>query len=314
MLSKPRKHRKSLQILVIPDDKDEPKTFSIPIKRLKIFQMIGVLLILHMFLGFVAYFQYFRVYNKNRELGEVNQQLEENNKRIYELVAKFEDLESSQTKIRGALGLGSSRNSDENVNMSPPAQNDDNSEENDIEEEPTPAVYPDIAPIVNPPQTSQVNREVPMIARERFGRLIRTKTLLHENFENCIPTFLPVEGVLSNDYSNLTFEGKSNHLGIDIAGERGALVKSAADGIVVFAGWTYNLGNLVIIYHGNGYFTYYGHNQRLIVERNSLVKKGDNIALLGNSGISSGHHLHFEIWKDGVPLDPKQYLLAFANN
>jgi len=311
VINKPRKHRKSLQILVIPDDMDEPKTFSIPIKRLKILQMIGVILVLHMIVGVIAYFQYFRVYNKNKELGEVNRQLEENNKRIYELVAKFEDLESSQTKIRTALGLGSSKNSDDNVNMSPPLQKEDT----DMEiEDLSPAAYPDIVPIVTPTQPAQVNRETPMIARERYGRLVRTKSLLHDNFENCIPTFLPVEGVLSNDYSNLTFEGKANHLGIDIAGERGALVKSAADGIVIFAGWTYNLGNLVIIYHGNGYFTYYGHNQRLIVERNSMVKKGDSIALLGNSGISSGHHLHFEIWKEGVPLDPKQYLLAFANN
>lgn len=263
-----------------------------------------------MIVGIFAYFQYFRVYNKNKELGEVNRQLEENNKRIYELVAKFEDLESSQTKIRTALGLGNKGN-DSNVNMSPLTQNEDDDVAADL---PAPTIYPEIAPVVTQQPSSQADREAPMIARERFGRLVRTKDLLHSNFENSIPTFLPVEGVLSNDYSNLTFEGKTNHLGIDIAGERGALVKTAADGIVIFAGWTYNLGNLAIVYHGNGYFTYYGHNQRLIVERNSLVKKGDNIALLGNSGISSGHHLHFEIWKDGVPLDPKQYLLAFANN
>jgi murein DD-endopeptidase MepM/ murein hydrolase activator NlpD len=72
------------------------------------------------------------------------------------------------------------------------------------------------------------------------------------------------------------------------------------------------LGNLVIIYHKNGYFTYYGHNQRLLINRNSVVKKGSTIALVGNSGISSAPHLHFEIWKDGIPLDPKDYLLAYS--
>jgi len=299
-MTKKRKHRKLLQILVIPDDKDEPKTYSIPIKRLKFFKFIGVLLVLHMIVGVIFYFQYFRVFNKNRELGEVNQQLEENNKRIYELVAKFEDLESSQSKIRTALGLGNVNTNSNNTRIPIESRNS------------SPDIYPEVVPVVKQPPT--IKRESGPVVKERFGRLRRIKKKIHDNYDNNLPTFLPVEGVLSNDYENVNFEGKSNHLGIDIAGERGAIIKSAADGIVIYAGWTYNLGNLVIIYHGNGYFTYYGHNQRLLVERNSLVKKGENIALLGNSGISSGHHLHFEIWKDGVSLDPKNYLLAFSEH
>ncbi len=294
-----------LQILVIPDDKDEPKTYSVPIKRLKFFKFIGVLLVLHMIAGVIFYIQYFHVYNKNKELGQVNQQLEENNKRIYELIAKFEDLESSQSKIRTALGLG-------NVNSNGSANGNMTSIELPQEAtSSTPGIYPDVVPVVKQPP-APIDRETAPVVTERFGRLSRIKKSIHDNFDNSLPTFLPVEGVLSNDYENVNYEGKSGHLGIDIAGERGAMIKAAADGIVVFAGWTYNLGNLIILYHGNGYFTYYGHNQRLLVERNSLVSKGENISLLGNSGISSGHHLHFEIWKDGVPLDPKNYLLAFS--
>jgi len=302
-MNKSRKHRKLLQILVIPDDKDEPKTYSIPIKRLKIFKFVGVVLVLHMIAGIIFYFQYFHVYNKNKELGQVNQQLEENNKRIYELIAKFEDLESSQTKIRTALGLGNV-NSNNNSQISGTTQQSSGS---------TPTIYPDVVPVVKQPTTISRETTAPVV-KERFGRLSRIRSNIHANFDKSLPTFLPVEGVLSNDYENVNYEGKSNHLGIDIAGERGAIIKAAASGVVVYAGWTYNLGNLIILYHGNGYFTYYGHNQRVLVERNSLVAKGENIALLGNSGISSGHHLHFEIWKDGVPLDPKNYLLAFSEN
>ncbi len=299
-MNKARKHRKSLQILVIPDDKDEPKAYSISIRRLKVLQFLAVLLVLHIVAGAVFYFQYYRVYSKNKELRQVNLQLEDNNKRIYELIAKFEDLESSQTKIRGALGLDYN-NGTGNTTVS-------------IQEELSPEVVPSVVPVVREAPTP-VMRDMSSTPKttERFGRLTRTKKIIHDNFVKSVPTYLPVQGVLSNDYEFMNQSGKSSHRGIDIAGERGAPIKAAADGIVIFAGWTYDLGNLAILYHGGGYFTYYGHNQQLLVDRNSVVRKGDSIALLGNSGISSGHHLHFEIWKDGVSLDPKEYLLAFAD-
>ena len=118
--------------------------------------------------------------------------------------------------------------------------------------------------------------------------------------------------MLTADYESKRYSGNLPHRGIDIAAPRGTLVRAAAEGIVVFAGYTYDLGNLLILYHGAGFFTYYGHNQRLLLNRNAVVKKGDPIALVGNSGISSAPHLHFEIWKDGTPLDPKEYLLAFS--
>ena len=118
---------------------------------------------------------------------------------------------------------------------------------------------------------------------------------------------------MSADYENDTTRDPSQHRGIDIAGTMGDLVKASADGIVVFSGWTYDLGNLVILYHGNGFYTYYGHNQSCLHQRGSFVKKGESIATLGNTGISSAPHLHFEIWKDGISHDPKDFILAFSD-
>ena len=146
----------------------------------------------------------------------------------------------------------------------------------------------------------------------RLGFITSYKSDLHDYARN-IPTLLPVEkGLLTADYENDDYSGRIPHRGIDIAAPRGTLVRAAADGIIIFAGYTYDLGNLIIIYHGAGFFTYYGHNQRLLLTRNAVVKKGTSIALVGNSGISSAPHLHFEIWKDGIPLNPKDYLLAFS--
>ena len=97
------------------------------------------------------------------------------------------------------------------------------------------------------------------------------------------------------------------HYGVDIAAPIGEPVMASASGQVVFSGWTTELGNLVIIYHGNEYFTYYGHNELILVKVYEKVKRGDVISTSGNSGISSGPHLHFEIWKDGEPVDPLLY-------
>ena len=129
-----------------------------------------------------------------------------------------------------------------------------------------------------------------------------------------MPTLLPAEGVITTEFSRSKDFPFRSHLGIDIAGKRGSVVFAAGDGQVVFANWTYVWGNLIIIHHGDNIFSYYGHNDRLLTHDRAVVKKGDPVALLGNSGVSSGPHLHFEIWQDGVAIDPRQVLLAFRAN
>jgi murein DD-endopeptidase MepM/ murein hydrolase activator NlpD len=106
------------------------------------------------------------------------------------------------------------------------------------------------------------------------------------------------------------FDPSRNHFGIDIAGQRGTPIQAAGEGVVVFSGWTYNDGNMLIIAHGAGYLTVYKHNQSLLKNVLDGVRRGDAIALLGSSGrTSSGPHLHFEVWKNGIPQDPAEYLL-----
>ncbi len=122
------------------------------------------------------------------------------------------------------------------------------------------------------------------------------------------PALFPTEG-----YVTRGFEPAKNHFGMDIAGKRGALVLAAADGAVVFSGWTPDDGYLVIISHPGGFVTFYKHNESLLKPVSARVRRGEAIATLGDSGrTSTGPHLHFEIWKDGVPVDPSQYLLNLS--
>ncbi|HXQ63317.1 MAG TPA: M23 family metallopeptidase [Steroidobacteraceae bacterium] len=99
------------------------------------------------------------------------------------------------------------------------------------------------------------------------------------------------------------------HAGIDFAGEAGAQVVSVATGVVTWAGERVGYGNLVEVNHGNGYLTRYAHNSVLLVKAGDTVQKGQVLSLMGSTGHSTGPHLHFEVLKDGSPVDP----MAFIN-
>lgn len=125
------------------------------------------------------------------------------------------------------------------------------------------------------------------------------------NFDQ-FPFTFPSKGYIVRGYSV-----GQDHYGIDISGKRGAPIVAAASGVVIFADWTYDDGYKIIIAHNHGFMTIYKHNQVLLKHIGSVVKRGEIIALLGSTGKTSrGPHLHFEIWQNGTPLDPIQYLLT----
>lgn len=119
-----------------------------------------------------------------------------------------------------------------------------------------------------------------------------------------VPSQYPVDGYITQKMSTSKLFKNQNHYGIDIAVQEGEPVYASASGFVVFSDWTYDFGNYIILYHGDGYFTVYGHNKNNFVEVRDFVKRSHVIAVTGSTGITSGPHLHFEIWKDGVAVDP----------
>lgn len=119
-------------------------------------------------------------------------------------------------------------------------------------------------------------------------------------------TFInPSYGTLSSRYG---YRWGRNHNGIDIAGTYNSDVKAADGGVVTYAGWMSGYGNYIVINHENGYQTAYGHNASLCVSVGDRVAKGDVIAKMGNTGRSTGTHLHFEVKKDGQYVNPLNYV------
>jgi murein DD-endopeptidase MepM/ murein hydrolase activator NlpD len=123
-----------------------------------------------------------------------------------------------------------------------------------------------------------------------------------------IPKGLPLDGWISKEFSQDPGSVGGAHPGIDIAAPEGKEVRATASGVVKLAGWDDYYGNLIVIDHQNGYETYYGHNSKLALSINDIVKRGEVIALCGNTGRSTAPHLHYEIKKNGVAINPRDYL------
>jgi murein DD-endopeptidase MepM/ murein hydrolase activator NlpD len=101
------------------------------------------------------------------------------------------------------------------------------------------------------------------------------------------------------------------HPGVDIAVPENTAVRTTASGVVSELGWDNDYGNYIEVQHGGGYTTIYGHNSRLIVSRGQWVKKGDIIAFSGSTGRSTAPHLHYEVRRRGIAVDPQPYLLDY---
>ena len=124
-----------------------------------------------------------------------------------------------------------------------------------------------------------------------------------------VPSGWPVERskvVVSAEFGAL--RGNSRHQGIDLAAPAGTPVRSTADGTVLFAGKNGRYGKTVVVDHGAGFVTRYAHLKKIETKKGKLVKRGDIIGRVGKSGNASGTHLHYEVLKNGVPVDPRLYL------
>jgi murein DD-endopeptidase MepM/ murein hydrolase activator NlpD len=148
--------------------------------------------------------------------------------------------------------------------------------------------------------------------RRRQLTALQNLIMTRELARQIVPGGRPVEsGYISSLYGQRTdpFDGnQATHHGIDFAGAPGTQVLAVADGIVSRAGVDGGYGRMVEITHGNGYATRYAHNAKLLVKPGQTVKRGDPIALMGSTGRSTGTHVHFEVLRDGRPMNPLSFV------
>ena len=286
--------RKRLTVLLIPDDDTEPFSISLSFLSLKIVGIICIVLLIHIVSGGIFYWRYSVLNSQNRQLVNENIQLKETQDKVYQILPELADLQKKQDRMMNALGVKKRSvlyNQDESSELNLDTAGSEIETTVEVEE---PVFF-------KGPQTENLD-------------FLKEKDTQYHDFIRNMPTRLPVAGYMSQDYrpvSWLTAATESSHLGIDIVADIGTPIHSAGDGFVVFSNWTNRLGNLIIIYHGSGFFTYYGHNDRNLTVERTFVRKGEVIGFVGNSGISSGSHLHFEVWRNGQSLDPKDVLLSF---
>ena len=148
--------------------------------------------------------------------------------------------------------------------------------------------------------------------RSRQLAALETLILSRELARQVVPGGRPVEsGYISSFFGKRAdpFTGESAfHAGIDFAGAPGTRVLAVADGVVSYAGRDRGYGKLVEITHGGGYVTRYAHNASVLVQPGQTVRRGDAIALMGSTGRSTGPHVHFEVLRDGGPVNPMSFV------
>ncbi|RLG11539.1 hypothetical protein DRN73_05095 [Candidatus Pacearchaeota archaeon] len=228
------------QIILLTDK----KVFSFSIKKVWFYTILGVFLSL-VILVIIEFIYFSNVYLKALEvdrLRERNKYLEEQNRKIIQIVKELEAMKEFRKRISYMLGVDKSLKPFEFIN------------------------YADTT----------------------------SYTLAFE--KECI---LPVSGKISLKYNSM-------HSGIDIAASPNTPVKSVFDGIVKEVAFSEELGNYIIIVHPGNYKTVYGHLEYITVKPGQPVSKGDIIGYVGQTGKTTGPHLHFEVWKNDKPINPEK--------
>jgi murein DD-endopeptidase MepM/ murein hydrolase activator NlpD len=168
-----------------------------------------------------------------------------------------------------------------------------------------PAQIPNLTTMVDDLQSQLSSRE------QQLG-VLENLILTRELNKQVYPEGRPVaEGFISSYFGRRAdpFTGYAAvHKGLDFASPEGTKVSAVAAGLVTFAGERSGFGEMVEINHGNGMATRYCHNEKLLVKQGDMVRKGQDVSLIGSTGHSTGPHLHFEVLKDGVQVDPLRFI------
>lgn len=168
-----------------------------------------------------------------------------------------------------------------------------------------PDVDTGIKPVEKIQEVTQLRESMEMEDRLRSLRESIRQSGMDPGVSNqFVDLMAPVIGPLGKGY-----DASVSHFGIDILAPKNTAIKSIADGLVVQADWTVETGNTIVILHSGGLLSVYKHNSALLKANYEKVTQGEAIAIIGNTGtLTTGPHVHFELWVDGFPVDPSHFI------
>lgn len=299
-MEKRRKKKKEptpVTLLIIPDIRLKPVHFNVT-KRVIIGGVAAVAVFVLAF--FILGYSHLAGLNDLRHIQDIKQEstskdltIEQMRQEMDEIKKQQEQIDQKQQEIQKLMGI----KQDTQPNPSRGSQGGQGRETVQAE-------------VKNTIQASDIMKR--LISEEQELDNMLPKVMNDLAYFRAIPSQWPVKGEISSDYglrsSPFGSRKESFHDGIDIKNQVGTEIVAAADGEVIYAGWMAVYGKAVLINHGNGLESKYGHNSQLLVKKGDRVKKGDVIALMGTTGLSTGPHLHFSITKNGILQDPLVYL------
>ena len=162
---------------------------------------------------------------------------------------------------------------------------------------------------IEPIKTVTIAKNANASSRAKSSGTVNTSTKIAGGKASIgISLIRPVSGTITSRFGVRSNIRSSSHTGLDIAAPTGTPVKAAASGTVTFSGWKGSYGNMLVISHGNGVQTYYGHCSKLYAKNGQTVSQGDVVASVGSTGNSTGPHLHLEIRVNGTAYNPQNYI------
>ncbi|NDG84616.1 MAG: M23 family metallopeptidase [Proteobacteria bacterium] len=298
-------------VLIIPENSSKPRQFHVPSWTVRAALAIIPVVIL---IGITLFLDYRFVANQvyeNRELQSENRRLRQSvqlyQSRMEAMESSLDRIENFSARLKMITNLMDKDQLSQRLELPPPDAATNLSFSLRGEE--------------SAPADSSSRKEDRSFEKLSLKALTLEQNLhdLHEllsdqkSFLNALPTKKPAEGYFTSGFgvrmSPLGESTEKMHEGLDIANGVGTPIKAPARGTVLFAGKKSGYGQIVILDHGYGLETWYGHTSRMLVRPGMKVKRGQTIALIGNSGHSTGSHLHYEVRVHGIPVDPLAYIL-----
>jgi len=264
--------RKQFSIIIVPHDDSKMRNYRFSYALMYTFIALVVVSVASLIIFVATYGKILFAANQSHGLARENAILLERNAHVDSLRTELVRLQTMGIQIKKMLGVGLS-------------------EEDSV-------LVASLSPIVNSPAISG-DSDAAAAGRSEQQLLLKA-----------IPSVWPLKGYVTREF--FTTGGEKNqqfHPGMDIAAKRNTPVRTSAEGVVVTSDWDDTYGYMIVIDHGFGISTLYGHNARNLVAIGDRVTRGQTIAFVGSTGKSTAPHLHFEVRKNGVHVDPRNYLL-----